>query len=185
MEDRARLLTGHDLREAEGHGCRGDGCENGEPTEGVPEISSLRQPISPHSGQLRQEAPRDSSDEAERKCPAGSKSQQEGVPKTKESSARASRTRLSLAKKLEVLRLLDEKVAYSDVCLQFGCSVSAIRKMKRERRQLELDAASCARRASSKSSRGVGLPEVSCSLLHGRAPASWVLHQKVQSRCFG
>lgn len=173
MENRARLLTAQHVKEAEGYECRDDGGENGESMQGEREIRPLWQPVSPHRGQLRQEADdaEDSSIQPKRKCPAGSKSLPKGVPKKKASSARASRTRLSLAKKLEVLRLLDEKVAYSDVRVLFGCSDSAIRKMKRERRQLELDAASCARKASSKSSRGVGLPEVRCSILSGRAPA--------------
>jgi len=141
-------------------------CADGEPCE-APSIVPLRD-----TEGYKSEPGEGEPDQSNKRKPPGSTCLQHGAPKKQATSARASRTRLSLAKKLEVLRLLDEKVAYSEVCLLFGCNVATIRKMKRERRQLELDAASCARKASSKSSRGAGLPEVRCgSILNDRSPA--------------
>lgn len=134
--------------------------------ESVSEEYSLDLFIFQEEGQLKQAPGESSSNQSKRKCPE-SGSLQQGASKKRASSSKASRTRLSLGKKLEVIRLLDENVAFSDITSLYGCGVSTIRKIKRERRKLELDAASCARKASSKSSRGVGIPEVCYAALRG------------------
>ena len=80
----------------------------------------------------------------------------------KASSASASRKRLALAQKLEVLKLLDRKVPHAEIEIarRFGCGTTAIGTIKQARSKLEGDAASSARSASSKSSRGGDFPKV-------------------------
>ena len=85
---------------------------------------------------------------------------QQGASKKKTSSASASRKRLTLAQKLEVLKLLDQKVSYAEIARRFGCGTTAIGTIKQERLKLEGDAASSARSASSKSSSGGDFPKV-------------------------
>ena len=46
------------------------------------------------------------------------------------SSASASLKRLTLAQKLEVLKLLDEKVSYAEIARRFGYGTSAIGTIK-------------------------------------------------------
>ena len=100
-----------------------------------------------------------SSNKPKRRSPA-SASLQQGASKKKASSASASRKRLNLAQKLEVLRRLDQKVPYAGIARRFGCATTAIGTIKQERSKLEEDAASSARSASPKSSRGGDFPKV-------------------------
>ena len=55
---------------------------------------------------------------------------QQGASKKRASSASASLKRLTLAQKLEVLKLLDEKVSYAEIARRFGYGTSAIGTIK-------------------------------------------------------
>ena len=100
-----------------------------------------------------------SSNQPKRRSPASAFLQQ-GASKKKASSASASRKRLTLAQKLEVLKLLDQKASYAEIARRFGCGTTAIGAIKQESSKLEGDAARSARSASSKSSRGGDFPKV-------------------------
>ena len=100
-----------------------------------------------------------SSNQPKRRSPASAFLQQ-GASKKKASSASASRKRLTLAQKLEVLKLLDQKVSYAEIARRFGGGITAIETMKQESSKLGGGTASSARSASSTSSRGGYFPKV-------------------------
>ena len=77
-----------------------------------------------------------SSNQPKRRSPASAFLQQ-GASKKKASSASASRKRLTLAQKLEVLKLLDQKVSYAEIARRFGCGTTAIGTIKQERSKLD------------------------------------------------
>ena len=148
------------LGERDGHGCRaGRGgrlhgmC--GEQEEGESEMHRICNPCL----DKKQKGSGGSSNQPKRRSPASAFLQQ-GASKKKASSASASRKRLTLAQKLEVLKLLDQKVSYAEIARRFGNGTTAIGTIKQERSKLEGDAASSARSASSKSSRGGDFPKV-------------------------
>ena len=74
--------------------------------------------------------------------------------KKKKTQESGSRKRLSFEEKLEIIKLLDSKVARPEVARRFGCGITAIASVKREKAALEAAAATNARSASSKSARG-------------------------------
>ena len=74
--------------------------------------------------------------------------------KKKKTQESGSRKRLSFEEKLEIIKLLHSKVARPEVARRFGCGITAIASVKREKAALEAAAATNARSASSKSARG-------------------------------
>ena len=70
--------------------------------------------------------------------------------KKKKTQESGSRKRLSFEEKLEIIKLLDSKVARPEVARRFGCGITAIASVKREKAALEAAAATNARSASSK-----------------------------------
>lgn len=80
--------------------------------------------------------------------------------KKKKTQESGSRKRLSFEEKLEIIKLLDSKVARPEVARRFGCGITAIASVKREKAALEAAAATNARSASSKSARGGDFPKV-------------------------
>ena len=80
--------------------------------------------------------------------------------KKKKTQESGSRKRLSFEEKLEIIKLLDSKVARPEVARRFGCGITAIASVKREKAALEAAAATNARSASSRSARGGDFPKV-------------------------
>ncbi|CAN0298812.1 unnamed protein product, partial [Pylaiella littoralis] len=99
------------------------------------------------------------SNAAKRKQEQGSLLQQ-GASKKINPGASKPRRRLDLGEKLEVLKLLDQKVSRVEISRRFGCGPTAIGSIRRERKTLEAAAASSARSTSSKSARGGDFPQV-------------------------
>ena len=148
------------LGERDGHGCRA-GCSGrlhgmcGEQEGGESEMHRICNPCLDN----KQKGSGGSSNQPKRRSPASAFLQQ-GVSKKNASSASASRKRLALAQKLEVLKLLDQNVSYAEIARRFGCGTTAIETIKQERSKLEVDATSSARSVSSKRSRGEDFPKV-------------------------
>ena len=80
--------------------------------------------------------------------------------KKKKTQESGSRKRLSFEEKLEIIKLLDSKVARPEVARRFGCGITAIASVKREKAALEAAVATNERSASSKSARGGDFPKV-------------------------
>ena len=60
--------------------------------------------------------------------------------KKKKTQESGSRKRLSFEEKLEIIKLLDSKVARPEVARRFGCGITAIASVKREKAALAADA---------------------------------------------
>ena len=71
-----------------------------------------------------------------------------------------SRTRLNFGHKIEILRLLREKVTYGEIARRFKCDTTAIGKIAKERAAMEEDHALSGRDSASKSTRGGAFPKV-------------------------
>ena len=97
----------------------------GEQEEGESEMHRICDPCP----DKKQQGSGGSSNQPKRRPPASAFLQQ-GASKKKASSASASRKRLTLAQKLEVLKLLDEKVSYAEIARRFGYGTSAIGTIK-------------------------------------------------------
>ncbi|CAN0500057.1 unnamed protein product, partial [Ectocarpus sp. 12 AP-2014] len=84
---------------------------------------------------------------------------------TRAAAAQQPRTRLNFGQKLEVLKLLDKKVAHSEIARRFSCGTTAIGTIKKNRATLLADEAASSRSASSKSSKGGDFPKVDKAVL--------------------
>ena len=91
---------------------------------------------------------------------------------------------LSFEEKLEIIKLLDSKVARPEVARRFGCGITAIASVKREKAALEAAAATNARSASSKSARGGDFPKGDAESGGGRKVEAPPLYSDLSS-CFG
>ena len=125
---------------------------------------------------------RSPSNSAKRK--EGQGSLQPDARKKKKTQESGSRKRLSFEEKLEIIKLLDSKVARPEVARRFGCGITAIASVKREKAALEAAAATNARSASSKSARGGDFPKGDAESGGGRKVAAPPPYSDLSS-CFG
>lgn len=133
-------LPGKLLGEKDGHGCRGS-CGGrlhgicGEP-EDVEADTEMHRICTPCLAK-KQKAADSSKQSTKRASPASGFLKAGAAAKKKPPAAKGTRTRLDFSQKLEIIKLLDSKVTYSEIERRYNCSTSAIGLIKRERKKLE------------------------------------------------
>ena len=105
--------------------------------------------------------------------------------KTTGGSEGASRARLTIKQKMEVVRLLDKRISHEEIADHFGCATRTVRKIKAEREKVQKEAA-IAGRDDMRTARQGEFPQVgyttSTAVLHRLRPCSPLFLQIVLFR---